>query len=188
MFKFKLVNHQKCLDNMKINGILCSPKLGDSAEERYRSVSVITIDESVSTLNTASDQHFGCSLSEKYQLSWSMTKLTNSLEPQEKTQISLCICAIWWACKWQNQHNDLCTKQRLSSAWASTQSDQNLRCHWVLSYTLSALRRLWSDWADAQADLSLCWAHMSFCRFSHTAALIRVFSMGSQGPKASSHG
>ena len=94
MFKFKLVNHQKCLDNMKINGILCSPKLGDSAEERYRSVSVITIDESVSTLNTASDHHFGCSLSEKYQLSWSMTKLTNSLEPQEKTQISLCICAI----------------------------------------------------------------------------------------------
>ena len=26
-------------------------------------------------------------------------------------------------------------------------------------------RRLWSDWADAQADLSLCWAHRSFCWF-----------------------
>ena len=26
---------------------------------------------------------------------------------------------------------------------------------WVLSYPLSALRRLWSDWADAQADQSL---------------------------------
>ena len=26
---------------------------------------------------------------------------------------------------------------------------------WVLSYPLSAQRRLWSDWADAQADLSL---------------------------------
>ena len=24
-------------------------------------------------------------------------------------------------------------------------------------------RRLWSDWADVQADLSLCWAHRSFC-------------------------
>ena len=30
---------------------------------------------------------------------------------------------------------------------------------WVLSYPLSAQRRLWSDWADAQADLSLRWVH-----------------------------
>ena len=33
---------------------------------------------------------------------------------------------------------------------------------WVLSYTLSALRRLWPDWADAKADLSLRWVHMPF--------------------------
>ena len=31
-------------------------------------------------------------------------------------------------------------------------------------------QRLWSDWADAQADLSLCWAHMPFCSFCHEAA------------------
>ena len=31
MFKFKLVNSQKCLDKMKINGFSCSQKLGDSA-------------------------------------------------------------------------------------------------------------------------------------------------------------
>ena len=31
-------------------------------------------------------------------------------------------------------------------------------------------RRLRSDWADAQADLSLRWAHMSFCRFCHEVA------------------
>ena len=30
---------------------------------------------------------------------------------------------------------------------------------WVLSYPMSAQRRLWSDWADAQAVLSLRWAH-----------------------------
>ena len=30
----------------------------------------------------------------------------------------------------------------------------------ILSYTLSAQRRLWSDWADAQADLSPRWAHI----------------------------
>ena len=36
---------------------------------------------------------------------------------------------------------------------------------WVLSYPLSAKRRLWSDWADAQADLSLRWAHSHFVGF-----------------------
>ena len=41
---------------------------------------------------------------------------------------------------------------------------------WVLSYPLSAQRRLWSDWVDAQADLSLRWAHMPFCWFCHKAA------------------
>ena len=40
---------------------------------------------------------------------------------------------------------------------------------WALSYPLSAQRRLWSDWADAQADaqadLSLRWAHTYFVGF-----------------------
>ena len=36
---------------------------------------------------------------------------------------------------------------------------------WVLGCPWSAQLRLWSDWADAQADLSLCWTHMSFCWF-----------------------
>ena len=30
-------------------------------------------------------------------------------------------------------------------------------------------RRLCSNWADAQADLRLCWAHMSFCWYWHAA-------------------
>ena len=34
--------------------------------------------------------------------------------------------------------------------------------------------RLWSDWADAQADLSLRWAHMPFCRFCREAAQIII--------------
>ena len=41
---------------------------------------------------------------------------------------------------------------------------------WILSYPLSAQRNLWSDWADAQADLSLRWAHMPFCWFCLEAA------------------
>ena len=34
---------------------------------------------------------------------------------------------------------------------------------WVLNHPLSAQQRFWSDWADAQTDLSLRWAHSSFC-------------------------
>ena len=41
---------------------------------------------------------------------------------------------------------------------------------WVFSYPLSAQRRLWSDWADAQADLSLRRGNMPFCCFCHDAA------------------
>ena len=37
----------------------------------------------------------------------------------------------------------------------------------VLSYQLIAQRRLRSDWANAQADLSLRWAHIPFCWLCH---------------------
>ena len=36
---------------------------------------------------------------------------------------------------------------------------------WVLSYPLRAQQRLWLDWADAQADLSLCWVDSHFVGF-----------------------
>ena len=44
------------------------------------------------------------------------------------------------------------------------------------SYLLSGQQRLWSDWEDAQADLSLRWAHMPFCWFCREAAQIRRWS------------
>ena len=47
-----------------------------------------------------------------------------------------------------------------------------MKKHWVPSYPLSALRRLWSDWVDVQADPSLCWAHMPFCWFCRAAAVL----------------
>ena len=40
---------------------------------------------------------------------------------------------------------------------------------WVLSYPLSASEDS-DQTADAQADLSLRWAHISFCWFCHEAA------------------
>ena len=45
---------------------------------------------------------------------------------------------------------------------------------WVLGYPSSAQQRLWSFWADAQADLSLCWAYMPFFWFCHGAAQIWI--------------
>ena len=73
-----------------------------------------------------------------------------------------------WAASWQNQQ--LCAQQRLRSAWAAVR----MKKAWVLSYPLSAQRRLWSDWADAQADPSLGWAHMPHCWLCHVAAQIKA--------------
>ena len=58
-----------------------------------------------------------------------------------KTQISLGICPVW-------------------SVFAV-----HMKKPWILSYPLSTLRRLWSDWADVQADLSSCRAHTHFVGF-----------------------
>ena len=63
-----------------------------------------------------------------------------------KTQISQGICPVWSV-----------FTVRMKKAW-------------VLSYPLSSQWRLWSDWADAQADLSLCWAHRWSCWFCLEAA------------------
>ena len=74
-----------------------------------------------------------------------------------------------WAASWQNQQ---------CGCAPSVDSDQpghppslirvfavRMKKAWVLSYPLSAQWRLWSDWADAQADLSLRWAHTHFVGF-----------------------
>ena len=58
-----------------------------------------------------------------------------------KTQISLGICPVW---------SDFAVHMKKA---------------WVLSYPLSAQRRLLIDWADAQADPSLRWAHSHFVGF-----------------------
>ena len=49
-----------------------------------------------------------------------------------------------------------------------------IKKRWVISYPLSARRRLWSDLVDAQADLSLRWAHMSSCWFCHALPQLLV--------------
>ena len=44
---------------------------------------------------------------------------------------------------------------------------------WTRSYPLNAQRRFWSDRADAQADLILCWA-LSFCLFCHAVCSFQL--------------
>ena len=50
-----------------------------------------------------------------------------------------------------------------------------MKKHWVLNYILSAQWRLWSDWVDTEADLSLRWAHMSNCWFCRAVAHLYLF-------------
>ena len=88
-----------------------------------------------------------------------------------------------WTASWQNQQNDYAP---------SNDSDQPkhlpslIRVFTVCSMGSSGTklsscgqRRLWSDWADAQADLSLRWAHMPFVGFviCHVAAQLFVLEM-----------
>ena len=77
-----------------------------------------------------------------------------------------------WAASWQNHQNGMCAHRRLRSARVFAVRMQKA---WVLSYPLSTQPRRWSDWADAQADLSLHWAHRSFCWFCHAAANVIIY-------------
>ena len=74
-----------------------------------------------------------------------------------------------WATSWQNQQND-CAPSKDSDQPGHPPSLIRvfavcMKKPWVLSYPLSAWRRLWSDWADAKADLSVRRAHTHFIGF-----------------------
>ena len=102
----------------------------------------------------------------------------------------------WHVCmgrvrKWKKLTND-CDMSRLTTKptkWhmrpAKTQislgihpvwSDSSLSASWVAKdlMILHADSEDWSDWADAQADLSIRWAHMPLCWFWREAAHITI--------------
>ena len=98
-------------------------------------------------LNTSSSelQSFSSFLSSKLLTHWyeiwyepPREKTNNVVVRPAKTQVSLGIRPVW-------------------SVFAV-----RMKKAWVLSYLLSAQRRLWADWVDAQVDLSLRWAHSHF--------------------------
>ena len=58
---------------------------------------------------------------------------------------------------------------------------------WVLSYPLSVQRRLWLDWADAQADLSLRWAHTCFVGFIMSQLTLNTWKINTHNLPGGSH-
>ena len=94
-----------------------------------------------------------------------------------------------WAASWQNQQNGMCAQRRLRSGWASAQSDHSLLCAWCVAKDPTFLQADNEDsdqTADAQADLSLCWAHMPFCWFCHHVA--QLYSKGKSAQNLVFHG
>ena len=77
--------------------------------------------------------------------------------------------ALLWAVTGQNQQNECPTSEDSDQPWHPPSLMRvfsfRMKKAWVLSYPLSTQRRLWSDWADAQADPSLRWAHTHFVGF-----------------------
>ena len=81
------------------------------------------------------------------------------------------------AASWQNQQNDCAPSEDSDQPGHSPSLIRvfavRMKKAWVLSYPLSAQRRLWSDLADAQADLSLRWAHSHLLVLSWGGSIYR---------------
>ena len=112
---------------------------------------------SVSTVFAVDPDHLHClpcpkitgiiTVTVLWYLSRSMTKPTKWHVHPAKTQISLGICLVW-------SESSRCAQWKGKDLKVSSCRQQ----------------RLWSEWADAQADLSQRWPHMSFCWFCHVQA------------------
>ena len=117
-------------------------------------------------------------------LCWGFTALSAAkiMSSQSDTKFkSECKTNKKWAASWQNQQCGCAPSEDPDQTGQIGHLPSLIRVFavrmkkaWVLSYPLSVLRRLWSDWADAQAGLSLRWAHMPLCWFCHEAAQISL--------------
>ena len=89
-----------------------------------------------------------------------------------------------WAATWQNQENDCAPSEDSDQPGRPPSLIRVLAVRmkkvWVLSYPLSAERRLWSDWTDGWSEAWL--GAQSLCWFCHVAVHLRkidncVFSL-----------
>ena len=74
-----------------------------------------------------------------------------------------------WAATWQNKQNE-CAPSEVSDQPGHPPSLIRVFAvcslvSWGSKVSSCGQRRLWSDWADAQADLSLRWTHSHFVSF-----------------------
>ena len=88
------------------------------------------------------------------------------------------VCIIW-AATWQNQQCRCAPCEDSDQPWHPPSLIRvfavRMKKSWVLSYPLSTQPRLWSDWADAQADPSLRWAHTHFVGFVMSRLILEIF-------------
>ena len=68
-----------------------------------------------------------------------------------------------------------CAPSKDWSAWGSTQSDQSLLSAWRNIGSIHVVPTEVTVKTDAQADLSFCWVHMSFCWFCCALAQFITF-------------
>ena len=78
-------------------------------------------------------------------------------------------CVMSWLIIKQNQQSDCAPSEDSDQSGHPPSLIRVFAVHmkkaWVFSFPLGAQQRLWPDWADAQADLSLRWAHSHFVGF-----------------------
>ena len=76
----------------------------------------------------------------------------------------------WAPSKWHVRHRKTLISLGISTVWSVFTISMKNR--WVLGFPQSAQWRYWSDWAHTLADVSLRWAHMSFCWFCNALTQI----------------
>ena len=122
-----------------------------------------------------------CSLSYKFYVTWVIVFTHFGISHSEAFRYQQGECNIIWAATWQNQQSDCAPSEDSDQAGHPPSLISAFAVHMkkacVLSYPLSAQRRPWSDWADAQAESSmgaqsLCW----FCHFAAQLFYVLKFS------------
>ena len=92
---------------------------------------------------------------------------------------------IIWAATWQNKQNECApsedSDQPEHPSSLTSVFTFRMKKPGALRYPMCAQRRLWSDWADAQADLSLRWAHSHFLGFVMSRLTLFVIPSASFG-------
>ena len=112
---------------------------------------------------------FRCGRSEIFGKKWYILEDFRELPEDEQDTCITCMLNIW-AVSWQNQQT--VGPMKISLDIHPVSSESSLCAQWVAKDPsfLHVDSKDWSDWADAQVDLSLRWAHMPFCWFCHEAA------------------